>query len=499
MTFPSFNLYRLLLLPLLASAIVSRASSTDIVVGSPSPIKILSLGAELDPHFFSQNVTRADGVKASDWDSVIVRRIQSLKLKSLRMMVLPQWFEPVNDNDNPFTTDTSRLTFNSPEMQSLYKQLDMAQKLGIHVNLTLWGAHISHFLSGHNRGNWVVAPYDYQEWAENFSILIRHLLLTKHYTCIREITPVNEPDWSFIIDGKRAPVSEYIEMCRILDQRFRADNIRHLVRFSLSDNSDGGSGTHEFLAACTRHLGQEADIFNSHTYLFGYETPDSVIFKWEKANVSLAQSVGKLHFIGEFGSNQCLGATRQADINRFERGILMARIIINCLNAGAAGLSYWSLIDQYYGKDEGYDAMQQLGLWKSVRKMYQGDSLYQHLITDYEVRPQYHAYALLTTHINEGAEVYPLTTDNDFCAATAIKNPDGHWVYAFANGSETDMDIRIKNPYAVQKNRFKVYSYTRHSLPANDALIAPHTKSIKPTSSLRYRIPANSVILLVQE
>ena len=222
MTFPSFNLYRLLLLPLLASAIVSRASSTDIVVGSPSPIKILSLGAELDPHFFSQNVTRADGVKASDWDSVIVRRIQSLKLKSLRMMVLPQWFEPVNDNDNPFTTDTSRLTFNSPAMQSLDKLLDMAQKLGIHVNLTLWGAHISHFLSGHNRGNWVVAPYDYQEWAENFSILIRHLLLTKHYTCIREITPVNEPDWSFIIDGKRAPVSEYIEMCRILDQRFRA-------------------------------------------------------------------------------------------------------------------------------------------------------------------------------------------------------------------------------------------------------------------------------------
>ena len=80
--------------------------------------------------------------------------------------------------------DKLRLTFNSPEMQSLYKQLDMAQKLGIHVNLTLWGAHISHFLSGHNRGNWVVAPYDYQEWAENFSILIRHLLLTKHYTCI---------------------------------------------------------------------------------------------------------------------------------------------------------------------------------------------------------------------------------------------------------------------------------------------------------------------------
>ena len=46
----------------------------------------------------------------------------------------------------------------------------------------------------------------------------------------------------------------------------------------------------------------------------------------------------------------------------------MTRIAINLLNAGASGVSYWSLIDQYYGKDADYGAMQQLGLWKYVKK-----------------------------------------------------------------------------------------------------------------------------------
>ena len=51
------------------------------------------------------------------------------------------------------------------------------------------------------------------------------------YTCVKEITPINEPDWSYIIKGKAAPTADYIEMCKVLDRRFKEDGIRNKSTF----------------------------------------------------------------------------------------------------------------------------------------------------------------------------------------------------------------------------------------------------------------------------
>ena len=364
------------------------------------------------------------------------------------------------------------------------------------VTLTLWGAPDKHFLAGRNSGNWVVAPESNKEWSENFSALIQYLIKEKKYTCIKEITPVNEPDWSFLVNGKRASTAKYIEMCKALDRRFKKDGIRELVDFSLSDNSDGGIGTHKYLAACTRELADVADVFNSHTYIFGYETPNSTILDWERQNYELSRSAGKPHFVGEFGGNQCVGAARQKDINLYERGVLMVRIAINLLNAGASGVSYWSLIDQYYGKNDSYEGMQQLGLWKYVKNAYAQDTCYKNMAVDYEVRPQYFAYSLLTRFIRPGAEVYPISTPDEFYAGTAIKNKDGKWVYVFANGTAQEKKIKISNKHVGTKGTYEVYKYAQNTLPKGDKQISPEKQVMKGGNEFFYTLPTNSVILL---
>jgi alpha-galactosidase len=285
-------------------------------------------------------------------------------------------------------------------------------------------------------------------------------------------------------------------MCETLDKRFKKDGIRDLVKFNLSDNSDGGIGTHKYLEACANGLKNVADVLNSHTYIFGYETPNSVIYDWEKENVELSKASGKPHVVGEFGGNQCVGAARQKDINLYERGVLMVRLATNFLNAGASAISYWSLIDQYYDKDASYDNMQQLGLWKHVKGVYANDTIYKDLKTDYEVRPQYYAYSLLSRFVRPGAKVYPVDTRDDFYAATAVKNSDGKWTYIFSNGSSEDKKVNLSNSFDSSDKPLKAYVYAKDKLPKDDSQIMPSEELSVTSADISLTIPAQSVILL---
>ena len=469
-------------------------------VGNATDTPVQAIGVQFDPHFLTQNVTANNGTKTSDWNNIIIRRLKLLQVKKIRVMILPQWYEPENDNLNAQSADLSHFHFDSPEMEGLYRLLDVAQREHILVTLTFWGVSPCSFMNTVDSTGWMIGPANDAEWAENVSVCMRHLLFEKKYSCIREITPVNEPDWSFSAKGQ-SQVEKYISMCRALDERLRQDGLRHFVKLNLSDDSDGGSGRHNFLDTCTQQLANIADLFNSHTYIFGYQTPNSTIYQWEKANAQLAKKVGKLHFVGEFGSNQTVGATIQRDINRYERGILLARLVINFLNAGACGASYWSLLDQYYSKQQAlaHTGMQQLGLWKYLRRDYFSDTINTNIQTDYEVRPQYYAFGMLSRFVQPQAKVFPLHTHHEWVAATALKNTNGKWAYLFTNPQNKETLIRLSNPQLRGKKFFKVYRYLKQSLPTDDRMIPSSATIISTKGQLLLKLPATSFIILNQQ
>ena len=457
------------------------------------------LGVEADPHFLSSNVAAGIGASEEDWDNVVIPRLRDLAFSKWRVMVLPWWYEPENDNGDAGHTDLARFTFDSPQMQGLYRLLDVAQQEGVPVCLVFWGVRPGTFMLPQEADGWVFGPSDYEEWAENISVCLTHLL-GMGYTCISEVTPVNEPDWSFT-EGSTSRATRYAQMCYVLDRRLRRDGLRERLRLTLSDDSDGGTGRHTFLEEAVRNL-PEADLFCSHTYQFGYDTPNDSILRWERTNVQLAAQRGKRHFVGEFGSNQTVGATRQRDIDRPERGVLMGRIVINLLNAGAAGASYWSLMNQYYslGEAQSHSNMQQLGLWRHLRREYLNDSTQDCLPQeDYEPRPQYHAMRLLSHAVRRGSRVFPISTEHPLMAATALLSEQGQWVFLMVNLTDTTQRVSICNPQMRGRRKFKVSSYLCHT-PAPDAESQPSTSPLKASHGrMSIVLPPRSLLSLTEQ
>ena len=485
----------------LSAAIACSSASYEVRTPlSSTGVRLEGLGVELDPHFLSQNVTRNDGATPEDWKNIVERRVEMMNIQRFRVMLQPHWWEPVNDNSDPQVTDESKFTFDSPEMKSVYAVLDLAERTGAGVTLVLWGcpAYCSyvedgvasqgqrHFLCNKNGTNWVTAPEDNEEFAENFSAVVKHLIEVKGYKCVKEITPFNEPD------GNVCEPDQYIQIIKALDRHFRKDGIRDKVRFNVSDNTDC---RRFFLKECADNLADYADIFNSHTYMCGYECPNSYAYGWEKDNIDVVRKTGKNHFVGEFGSNLCVGASRQMDINWYKRGVLITRNCLNFLNAGAVGASYWSLIDQYYNRNASYGEMQQLGLWRYKKSVYQGADA-EGCEEDYQPRPNYYAYSLLTRFVRKGDEVYPLDLQNEYAVGSAFLSEDGDWTYVFANGSEEDLEFNLFNANDKNLGEYDIYRYTEDGLPKDDSMISP-CGSLKPSGkSYRISLPAQIVLLL---
>ncbi|MGN0234439.1 MAG: hypothetical protein ACI4B5_08470 [Bacteroidaceae bacterium] len=473
----------------------SPAQSIHLKVATQGGMPIDGLGAEVDPHFLSSNVAAGIGVNESVWDSVVIPRLRDLSFSKWRVMILPWWYEPVNDNENPSLTDSTRFTFHSPQMLGLCNQLDIAQHDSIPVCLVFWGTRPNTFLLPEPADGWVFGPSQYEEWAENISACLQYLF-DQGYTCIREVTPVNEPDWSFI-SGSTSRPKRYAQMCEVLHRRLQADGLRERVLLTLSDDSDGGTGRHSFLQEAVNNLPQ-ADLFCSHTYIFGYDTPNDSITNWERTNVRLAAQRGKRHFVGEFGSNLTVNATRQRDIDRPERGVLMGRILINLLNAGATGASYWSVMDQYYSIEEAqqHKNMQQLGLWRHLRQEYSDDTTqYRQPRCDYELRPQYHAMRLLSHAVRHGDRVFPIHTHHPFLAATALLSPDNKWTYLLANPTDTTWNVTIHNPTARKRFTLQQHSYLCEAPEKNFHGI--HAMPIHANKGkISMHIPAHSLVSL---
>ena len=345
-------------------------------------------------------------------------------------------------------------------------------------------------MDGNEGSNWVLGTLYPEEFAENFSMFVQYFL-NRGYTCIKEVTPINEPDWSYQIN-RQVVFENYRQLCVALDARFKADNIRNKVLFNLSDNTDRAVS---WLENTMTHLDDIADAYNSHTYIFGYDSTNATISDWEQENQNITRNTGKPHMIGEFGSNLTTGSSRQSDIDDYRRGVLIVREMLNFYNSGAAGASYWVLCDEYYNYSDNYDAMMQLGLWKNTKQSYYTDTAYYESIKeDYEVRPQYYAFSLMSKHVPKGAEVYPIYLNDDFAIGTAFKGADGKWVYVFANGNAEGASMKLS--FNVQGS-FDKYEYKEGFTPFGDALITSNGSS--NGSVISFELAPQTVVLWKQK
>ncbi len=460
----------------------AASGSYDLTLSdAPNRHTVGALGCEWDPKLLLP-VNEKYGVTAEDID-VIKTGMQKLGLQAVRMMITPDWFEKQNDNADPKVADPAGFDFDNPEMQSVFAQLKVCQELGVRVTLTWWGAPAGHWLACENTGDWIGAPNDLDEMAENISYLIGYIRNELKYDCVKELILQNEPSYSFKVDGGAVDFNYYVEYYKTVRDRLSADGMGDIVLVGADDSQHYG-----WYYNSVEGLSDICGKFNSHNYAWSYDLPYLDVLVQEFVSARTSISGDKPFYLGEFGDGSTTGAYAAASTETYGRGLYVASVVVNALKAGAAGASYWPLHDIYYyentagGDNGGLMSMGLMGFKKDGAWSY---------------RPTYYAYGLLCNYIPYGSEVYNITGNTDhYVDVVAVKTPEGRWSIILVNRSDAEQALNIAAPAI--GSVVKQYRYVAEALPTDGAMIGAYAEEIGPSSDGAYRValPAESIIVL---
>ena len=444
-----------------------------------------ALGCEWDPKLLLP-VNRNHGVTDEDLD-FIKGRMQALGIQAVRMMVTPDWFEKQNDNDDPFTANPDGFDMDNDEMNCLFAYLKVCEELGVRVTLTWWGAPAGHWLAHPNIGDWIGAPNDAEEMAENISYLLQYIRKTLGYNCVKELIIQNEPSYSFHVEGGAVDLDLYVACYKAMYKRLNDMGMGDIVLVGADDAQNFG-----WFCSAVEALRDVCGKFNSHNYAWSYSHPFLDVVSQEFVSVRTALAGDTPFFLGEFGDGSGIGAYYAASTETYGRGLYIASVVVNSFKAGAAGASYWPLHDVYYYQgsvEPGTGAGDNGGLMGMGLIGYKKDGAWS-------FRPSYYAYGLLCNYIPFGSQLYNITGDTDHVVDTiAAKTPDGRWSVIAVNRSGAEQTLNISTGEAVGTvlNR---YLFTESALPTDGTMIAASGRVAPADGVYSFTVPANSFVVL---
>jgi hypothetical protein len=447
-------------------------------------LAIGGFGVEWDPRFW-QACNREEGVTEADWE-LIVARLKRMTVRRFRMGLQSMDYEPANDNADPARTNWNGFAFgddvakDSP-MYSLYRQLDVCEELGASVTLFIWQFNSSSWLGQSNGRNWGGAPRDFAEAAENLSALLQHLKQRKGYTCVKELSPIGEPNLFFYNSAGGIRFEEYANYVEAVHRRLVAAGLRNEIGIVGSADAD----SLEWFRNAVQRLDSLVDTYDSHMYLYDANVAD--VGRAIRVFVgSRAAMTTKPVFLGEFGTANTQSYL-QLDRDTYDRGLFLAVHAINNLKAGGTGGCHWTLHDMYYQKSpwaEHNFGMMATGLWAYKDK-------------NWAVRPDYHSYALVTQYAEPGSRVYNVAGGSPEIDAVALLTPGGKWVYLLANRGRADEQYVLSNRHhttAVLDRRV----FSAATLPADDSAIPASGTNRMENGRMPVAVPARSFLALTE-
>ena len=450
------------------------------VSDTPNVFKTLGLGCEWDAKLLLP-VNRERGITDEDLE-LIKQRMQEMGLQTVRMMIMPEWFEPTNDNGDPHSADFANFRWDSEEGKCTLEYLRVCQELGVDVTLTWWGAATGDWLSYPDCGDWISAPNDLDEMAENVVTVLRYIREVKGYDCVKGVILQNEPSYSFKVAGGAVDFDRYVQYYKTVDAYLKEAGLRESVMLIGSDDAESLG----WYCRAYDALGNVCDAFNSHNYAWSYDMPylDDMIEEFVEGRT--AYSTDKPFLFGEFGDGSAQGAYAAASTETYGRGLFVASMAVNSLGAGAAGLSYWPLHDVYYYYNE--TGADNYGLMSMGLIGYKTDGAWSY-------RPTYYAWGLLCNYIPKGSEIYPVTgEDGGLIDAVCVKAPDGAWSLIAVNRSAAEQTVKISS--SMFDCEMDTYLFCEGSLPTDGSQIKADGKVSAENGVYSVTLPAYSFRVL---
>lgn len=465
---------------------------TEYAVRQSNGKKTEGYGCQIDTHMYKSYNALSEEEQQMFYDRII-----QMNLQNIRTQVFPEWYERGNDNDDceSFDFDSANVRMDSEEMAQLYRLLDFCEEQGILVDLSFYGCNsIFRSEDGTVTGSWLGAPFTtnwvtaprltdengnafdgYGEYAETVYALLHYLLNVKGYTCVSEFSIYPEPNLSFVNAEGRILHSEYVKLCKTVDEKLRKEGIRGKIAFS------GPAAAVQTVAGYRIYvddLGEIFDRFTASTYCFDAEDANETFSDFGDALSSMTDELGKTAGVAEFGTKNYIDPANQTDIDTYERALYLARYMICLTNNGITNLKYWVLGDVMYGT-----YVMRLGLWKFRNE-------------NWAARPQYYTWSLITKYTEVGSEIFPIASkDGDLCAV-AFRLPDGNWTYLIANNGNESKKVSLVNYNEGYPKSMNVYEVRAAILDGTCEPIRASAQCQVTGGAINYSVKANSFVVL---
>ncbi|MBI4556441.1 MAG: hypothetical protein HY706_02565 [Candidatus Hydrogenedentes bacterium] len=313
--------------------------------------------------------------------------------------------------------DWETFEFDSPNMRSHYRTLDLYQRLGARINVTgvEWGME---------------QPYaEPQRVARAIGALFEHLIRTKGYTCVQEWTLTNEPNTHFLQRGDT--FERYAEIHRLVKEEFARRGLR--VKITGSDDTNG-------LVWFARCLDDDtyfstADFFASHRY-FRYTDRELAGFFYDDRLERLKRKRPRKPFVvAEFGfQDERSGTLENPLMETYPYAVWTTRFVLDGLNRGVAGFCIWCLHEVYYPGN----GFMNYGLWDFKDN-------------NWKPRPVYYVWADFCRLTDAGMPVFKCESDYPNHVTGAVVGGTLFWV----NNSDQAAEIVVSG---FQGKSLRVYT-----------------------------------------
>jgi hypothetical protein len=305
--------------------------------------------------------------------------------------------------------ELGRTTPDHDTLKDLKATIALYQEVGADVQLTEWGHALPDWTRPSGR---LPHPEMRRAFTDGWAALLRHLRRDCGLTNVRYVTLHNEPN--------NLPWEDYRELCRSLDASLTAAGIRREVQIIGPDES----GENLLLPLALRDLDRVFDAYDAH----GYTANTGAEFAlWVEGRTCLLPEVAgpgqttsrKPFLITEFGMADGMDTWQTPHNGEVRYGLFLADAAISACNLGVAGLAMYCIGDYDCG------TKMKWGLWKGRDE-------------DWEPRPGFYAWSLLTRTTALGSTVHSLRSAAASVPAVALRAPrNGAWTLLAVNRLDT--------------------------------------------------------------
>lgn len=422
--------------------------------------KFMGFGVEWDSNGYN-----GAGINDADF-AVIRKRVQWMRLPIARIMMQSRWCYKGN----------GQYDWNDPQMEALYRHLDVCQRIGTTVLLTDWGIE----------PGWLktpdVAKVEDPKYAEIISTYMDHLLNKKRYTCIKYFILVNEPNYE-VKDWKRWKAG-VLNVAVALHRK----GLEGKVTLMGADHAHADDWHRNAVDQIPDTLGG----YDIHRYASEMEVRTGALFNyfrenWEYAWTKDPKARAKPLVVGEAGFNTPGFSSSNNPLHLDPRyGVLMSDYAVQAVNAGSWAVLAWMLDDNSH---PGFT----WGMWKN-----RAEGL--------ATKPWFYTWSLLSRYFRPGAIIVQSKVSSPDVRVLAAYRDDEKslgkqsWAFCIVNRSDTSKTIRLHMTGGprLNLNRY-VFSTTSAKTDEDGFPVALENLPCDLGAGGDFSCEANSVLILCGE